>query len=92
MQILPRFSTVSLGQKTALPFIEGIVMRFRGSPSLERFLVSVSATHLAVSNPSNFATRYPEASHANCKVFRYGFREAGVPNTRDFCVLGWEAE
>lgn len=27
----------------------------------------------------------------NCKVFRHGFREAGAPDTRVFCVLGWEA-
>jgi hypothetical protein len=38
------------------------------------------------------ATRHPEVSHANCKVLRHDFREAGAPNTHGFCVLGWEAE
>jgi hypothetical protein len=44
------------------------------------------------------ATRYPEAGHANCKVFRHGFREAKdrlrctVGLSKAACMIGYPEE
>jgi len=48
-------------------------------------------TYIALSDPSHPATRHPEASHANRKVFRHGFRESRSP-TRVVLRVGWEAK